>query len=132
MSNGSSIDQCLKNITFIGKYFLTFYDKELQTSGVTVISLLIRRNAKQEFVECEFCHRLSPSFKYFESDIGFENWWVPVENHEDWWNFANTGKQEKLLDDLASEILCFMVVQEKGLPILTDDKSLQFKQTFFV
>ena len=105
MSNGSNIDQCLKSITFIGKYFLTFYDKELQTSGVTVISLLIRRNGKQEFVECEFCHRLSPSFKDFESDIGFENWWVPVENHEDWWNFANTGKQEKLLDDLASNFM---------------------------
>ena len=73
-----------------------------------------------------------PSFKDFESDISFENWWIPVENYEDWWNFANTGKQEKLLDDLASEILCFMVVQEKGLLILTDDKSLQFKQINFL
>ena len=132
VSNGSNIDQCLKNITFMGKYFLTFYDKELQTSCVTVIGLLIRRNEKQEFVECEFCHRLCHSFKDFESDISFENWWVPVENYEDWWNFANTGKQEKLLDDLASEILCFMVEQEKGLLILTDDKSLQFKQINFL
>ena len=130
VSDGSNINQCLKSITLMVKYFLILYDNEIQASGVTVIGLLIRQNGKQEFVECTFCHLLSPSFKDFESGSSFENWWVPVENYEGWLNFANTGKK-KLFDDLAVEILCFMPVQGKGLPILTDDKSQQFKQTIF-
>ena len=132
VSNGSNIDKCLKNIAVMVKYFLTFYDKEIEASGVTVIGLLIRGNEEQEFVECKFCHLFSPSFKDFESAISFENWWVLVENYEGWWNLANPGKQKRLFDDLAAEILCFMAVQEKGLPILTDDKSQQFKQTYFL
>ena len=132
VTNGSNIDQCLKNIALMVKYFLTLYDKEIQASGVTVIGLLIRQNENQEFIECKFCHLFSPSFKDFESSIRFENWWVPVENYEGWWNLANPGKQKRLFDDLAAEILCFMAVQEKGLPILTDDKSQQFKQTYFL
>ena len=131
VSNGSNIDHCLKNIALMVKYFLTLYDKEIQASGVTVIGLLIRENEKQEFVECKFCHLFSPSFKDFESVISFENWWLPVENYECWWNLANPGKQKRLFDDLAAEILCFMAVQ-KGLPISTDDKSQQFKQTYFL
>ena len=132
ISNGSNIVQCLKNIAVMVKYFLTLYDKEIQASGVTVIVLLIRGNEKQEFIECKFCHLFSPSLKDFESGINFENWWVPVENYEGWWNLANPGKQKRLFDDIAAEILCFMAVQEKGLPILTDDKSQQFKQTYFL
>ena len=132
ISNGSNIVQCLKNIAVMVKYFLTLYDKEIQASGVTVIGLLIRGNEKQEFIECKFCHLFSPSLKDFESGINFENWWVPVENYEGWWNLANPGKQKRLFDDIAAEILCFMAVQEKGLPILTDDKSQQFKQTYFL
>ena len=131
-TNGSNIDQCLKNIALMVKYFLTLYDKEIQASGVTVIGLLIRENEIQEYVECKFCHLFSPSLKNFESGISFEKWWVPVENYEGWWNLANPGIRKRLFDDLAAEILCFMAVQEKGLPILTDDKSQQFKQTYFL
>ena len=132
VSNDFDIDQCLENIIVMVKYFLTLYDKEIQASGVTVIGLFIRGNEKQEFIECKFCHLFSPSLKDFESGINFENWWVPVENYEGWWNLANPGKQKRLFDDIAAEILCFMAVQEKGLPILTDDKSQQFKQTYFL
>ena len=46
--------------------------------------------------------------------------------------WQNTKKQKKLFDNLVAEILCFMAVQEKGLPTLTDDKSQQFKQTYFL
>ena len=132
VTNVSNIDQCLKNIAVMVKYFITLYDKEIQASGVTVIGLLIRGNEKKEFVECKFCHLFSPSFKEFESGISFGNWWVPVENYEGWWNLMNPGKQKRLFNDLAAEILCFMAVQEKGLPILTDDKSQQLKQTYFL
>ena len=92
---------------------------------------MIRENEKQEFVVYKFCHLFSLSFKDFESGISFEKWWIPVENNEDWWNLENPGKQKRLFDNLAAEILCFMAVQEKGLPILIDDKSEQFKQTHF-
>ena len=132
VTNVSNIDQCLKNIAVMVKYFITLYDKEIQASGVTVIGLLIRGNEKKEFVECKFCHLFSPSFKEFESGVSFGNWWVPVENYEGWWNLMNPGKQKRLFNDLAAEILCFMAVQEKGLPILTDDKSQQLKQTYFL
>ena len=131
VSNCSNINQCLKNIVLMVKYFLTLYDKEIKASGVKVIGLLIRRN-KKEFAGCKFCHLFSPSFKDFESGIHFENWWVPIEKYEDWWDLAKPGKQKRLFDDLAAEILCFMAVQEKGLPILTDDKSQQFRQTYFL
>ena len=132
LSNGSNIYQCLNNIALMVKYFLTLFHKEIQGSGVTVIGLLIRGNEKQEFVECKFCHLFSPSFKDFESRISFENWWVPGENYEDWWHLVNPGKQTRFFDDLAAEILCFMAVQEKGLPLLSVDKSHQFKQRYFL
>ena len=132
LSSGPNIYQCLKNIALMVKYFLTLYHKEIQESEVTVIGLLIRRNEKQEFAECKFCHLFSPSFKDFESIISFENWWVPVENYEGWWHLANPGKKIGFFDDLAAEILCFMAVQEKGLPLLTDDKIQQFKQIYFL
>ena len=77
---------------------------------------MIRENEKQEFVVCKFCHLFSPSFKDFESGISFEKWWIPVENNEGWWNLENPGKQKRLFDNLTAEILCFMAVQEKGLP----------------
>ena len=132
VTTGTNINQCLKNITLMVKYFLTLFDKEIRASGVTVIGLLIRENESQEFVECNFCHLFSPSFKEFESSISFENWWDPVETHEGWWNLANPGKQKRLFDVLAANILCFMAMQEKGLQILTDDKIQQFKQTYFM
>ena len=132
VSNSFKINQCLKNIAVMVKYFLALYHMEIQASGVTVIGLLIRENENQKFVKCKFCRLFSPSFKDFESDICFENWWAPVENYEGWWHLANPEKQRRLFDDLAGEILCFMAVQEKGFPILTDDKSQQFKQTYFL
>ena len=42
------------------------------------------------------------------------------------------GKQHQLFEEMAAEILCFTAVQEKGLPTLTVDKSLQLKQTYFI
>ena len=132
LPNVSNIDQCLKNIALMVKYFLILYHKEIQASGVTVIGVLIRGNEEQEFFKCKFCHLFSPSFKDFESKISFDNWWVPVKNYEGSWRLANPGKQTRLFDDLAAKILCFMAAQEKGLPLPIDDKSQQFKQTYFL
>ena len=132
VSNGSNMNQCLKNLFLMVKYFLTLYDREIQGSGVTIVGLLIRSKDKQEeLVECKFCHLFSPSHEDFESGTSFKNWWIPIENYESWWNFAKTRKQRKLFEDLSAEILSFMAVQQKGLPTLTDDKSQQFKQTYF-
>ena len=131
--NGSNMYQCLKNVAAMVKYFLALYNKEIQASGVTVVGLLIRENEKQqELVECSFCYLFSPSYKDFESPTTFNDWWKPIENYECWWHLASPKKHNKLFDDLASEILCFMAKQEKGLPTLTDEKSHQFKQTYFL
>ena len=46
--------------------------------------------------------------------------------------FVSPAKQKNLFVDLAAGILCFMAVQEKGLPTVTDDRSQQFKQTYFL
>ena len=75
---------------------------------------------------------LSPSYEDFESRTSFENWWDPVETYEDWLDFESHEIQSKLFDDLAAEMLCFMAVQEKGLPALKNNKSRQFKQTYFL
>ena len=48
VSNSSHIYQCLKNIVAMVKYFLTLYDMEIQSSGVTIIGLLITENEKQK------------------------------------------------------------------------------------
>ena len=55
-----------------------------------------------------------------------------IEKYGDWWDLENLKKGNKLFNDLAAEILCFMALQEKGLPSLTDDKNQQFKQTYFL
>ena len=52
--------------------------------------------------------------------------------YEDWWDFESHKIQSKLFDDLAAEMLCFMVVQKKGLLVLTNNKSKQFKQIYFL
>ena len=44
----------------------------------------------------------------------------------------NAKEKNKLFNDLAAEILCFMALQEKCLPTHTDDKSQQFKQTYLL
>lgn len=74
----------------------------------------------------------SPSCKDLESRTNFDKWWIPIETYEHWWDLASPKIQIKLFDELAAEILCFMAVQEKGLPTLTDNKSQQFKQTYFL
>ena len=133
VSKSSNICNSLKNITSMVKYFLTLYDSEIQESGVTIIGILIRENEEQEeLVECSFCHLFSPLHKFFESPATFKIWWSSIETYEGWWNLANTKKQNNLFDNLVAEILCFMAVQEKGLPTLTDDKSQQFRQTYFL
>ena len=133
VSKGSHIYQCLKNIAVMVKYFLTLYHKEIQSSGVTIIGLLIRENEKQEdLVKCSFCHLFSPLYKFFESPTAFKEYWNSIETYEGWWNLANYKQQNKLFDDLVAEILCFMALQENGLPTLTDDKSQQFKQSYFL
>ena len=133
VSKSSNICNSLKNITSMVKHFLTLYDSEIQESGVTIIGMLIRQNEEQEeLVECSFCHLFSPLYNFFESPTTFKTFWSSIETYEGWWDLANTKKQKKLFDDLVAEILCFMAVQEKGLPTLTDDKSQQFKQTYFL
>ena len=132
LSNGSNIHQCLKEIALKVKCFHTLYDREIHASGVTVIRLLIReKEIAEDLVECKFCYLFSPSYKDFESRNSFEHWWDPVETYEDWWDFDSHKIQSKLFDDLAAEMLCFMAVQKKGLPVLTNNKSKQFKQTYF-
>ena len=128
-----NVNHCLKNLAVIVKYFLTLYHKEIQASGVTIIGLLIRENEKEEeLVECKFCHLFSPLYKLFESPPALKDWWNSIETYEGWWNLANPKNQNQLFCNIAAEILCFMAVQEKGLPALTDDKSQQFRQTYFL
>ena len=122
-----------KSLVVMVKYFLTLYNREIQGSGVKVIGLLIRENEKhEELLECSFCNLFILSPKDFESPATFKVFWNTIENYEGWWNFANTKEQNKLFNDLAAEILCFMAVHEKGLPTLTNDRSQQFKQTYFM
>ena len=141
VSNGANICQSSKNIAVMVKRFLTLYNMEIQASGVKVIGLLIRGEEKQEeLVECSFCQLFSLSYEDFESATAFNARWNVIEVYEDWWNladtglsdFVNPGKQHQLFEEMAAEILCFMAVQEKGLPTLADDKSEQFKQTYFI
>ena len=133
LSNSCNIHQCLKDIALKVKYFLTLYHKEIYASGVTVIGMLIRgEEIEEDFFKCKFCYLFSPSYEDFESLTSFENWWDAVETYEHWWDFESHEMQSKLFDDLAAEMLCFMAVQEKGLPALTDNRSKQFKQTYFL
>ena len=141
VSNGANICQSSKNIAVMVKRFLTLYNMEIQASGVKVIGLSIRGEEKQEeLVECSFCQLFSLSYEDFESATAFNARWNVIEVYEDWWNLADTGlldfvnpeKQHQLFEEMAAEILCFMAVQEKSLPTLTDNKSEQFKQTYFI
>ena len=141
VSSKINMYQCSKILSVKVKYFLTLYNKEIQGSGVTVIGLLIAEKLKQEkSVDCSFCHLFSASYKVFESPTTFMDWWKSIEKYEGWWNLLNSvlwdsvkpEKQRKLFDDIAAHILCFMAVQEKGFPTLTDDRSCQFKETYFL
>ena len=141
VSNSANICQSSKNVSVMVKHFLTLYNMEIQASGVKVVGLLIRGEEKQEeLVECSFCQLFSLSYEDFESATAFNARWNVIEVYENWWNladagssdFVNQGKQHQLYEEMAAEILCFMAVQENRLPRLTDDKSLQFKQTYFI
>ena len=133
VDKGTDIHQCLKNIATMVKYFLTLYNTEIQGSGVTIVGLLITEDEKQgKLVKCSFCRLFSPSYKDFESLTTFKDVWSSISSYEGWWDLSNPKKQNKLFNDLAAEILCFMAVCEKSLPALTDDKSQQFKQTYLL
>ena len=133
LSNSPNIHQCLKDIAVKVKCFLTLYHKEILDSEVTVVGVLIRgKEIEEDLVECKFCYLFSPSYEDFESLTSFEHWWNPVETYEHWWDFESHEMQSNLFDDLAAEMLCFMAVQKKGLPTLTDNKSKQFKQAYFL
>ena len=141
VSNSENICQSSNNVSVMVKRFLTLYNMEIQASGVKVIGLLIRGEEKQEeLIKCSFCQLFSLSYEDFKSATAFNAKWNVIEVYEDWWNladtgssdFVNLGKQHQLFEEMAAEILCFMAVQEKGLPTLTDDKSLQLKQTYFI
>ena len=134
MANGSNIHQCLKDVAVKVKCFLALYHREILASGVAVVGVLIRRKEiEEDFVECKFCYLFSLSYEDFQSRTSFEHWWDPVETYEHWWDFDSHEMQSKLFDDLAAQMLCFMAAQKKGrLPALTDNKSNQFKQAYFV
>ena len=133
VAKGSHISHCWKNIAAMVKYFLTLHFKEIQASGVTVVGLLIRENGKkEELVECSFCNLFSPLYEVFESSTTFKSWLKFIESYEGWWNLANPKKQSKLFDNLVAEISCFMAVQQKGLPTLTNERSQQFRQTYLL
>ena len=129
VSKVSSMYQCSKNIATMIKYLLILYDREIQASGVTVIGLLITENEKQgQIANCSFCQLFSLSRKGFEF---VKDWQNSIASYEGWWNLENPKKQNKQFKDLAAEILCFMAMQEMGLPTITEDKSLQFNQTYY-
>ena len=141
VTNSANICQSSKSVSIMVKRFLTLYNMEIQASGLQVIGLLIRGEEKQEeLIECCFCQLFSLSYEDFKSATAFNAKWNVIEVYEDWWNladtgssdFVNQGKQHQLFEEMAAEILCFTAVQEKGLPTLTDDKSLQLKQAYFI
>ena len=136
VEKGLHMHQCLKNVATKVKYFLTLFDKEIQGSRVTIVGILIIEEEEQrESVKCSFCHLFSPSHKKFESPTTFKDLWNSIESYEGWWDLANPTnpkKQEKLFNDLAAEISCFMAVHEKSLPDLTEVKSQQFRQSHFL
>ena len=131
--NGFRMVHYSNNLVAMMKYFLILYNTEIKASGVKVIGLLILENEKQKkLVECSFCSLFSPSYNDFESRATFKDFWNAVENYEDWWNFAKGKVKNKLFNDLAAEVLYFMALQRKGLPKLTDDRSQQFRETYFL
>ena len=131
--NSSKINQYLKTTAIMVKCFLTLLKKEIQTTGVTVIGILLRENETQEnLIACNFCHLFSLSYDVFESPATYKEWWSSVENYGNWWDLANPKNQNKLFENLAAEVLCFMAVHNKNLPRVTNDKSQQFKETYFL
>ena len=131
--NSSSVDQLRKNISVMIKYFLTLYNTEIQASGVKIIGILIREKEQQgELPKCSFCDLFSASYKDFETPTTFKVWLNAIETYEGWWDLSNCKNQNNLFYNLAADILCFMALQEKSLPTVTDGKSQQFKQTYLL
>ena len=141
VSSKIKVYQSSKILSVKVKYFLTLYNREIQESGVTVIGILIGEKGKiEKSVDCSFCHLFSASYKVFESPATFVSWLKTIGKYEGWWNLVKSASLDSvkpkkqsscnLFEDLAAQILCFMAVQKKG--ILTDDKSYQFKQTYFL
>ena len=115
------------------KYFLALYGTEIQASGVKIIGILIREKEQQgELPKCSFCDLFSASYKDFETPTTFKVWLNAIETYEGWWDLSNCKNQNNLFYNLAADILCFMALQEKSLPTVTDDKSQQFKQTYLL
>ena len=84
-TNGSNIDQCLKNIVVMVKYFIAIYASEIQASGIKVIGILIREKKKQEeLIKCSFCRLFSPSYEDFLSPATFKVWLNDIETYEGW------------------------------------------------
>ena len=105
MPNVSSLNQCSQNIATMIKYFLTFYDREIQTSGVTFIGPLIIENEKQEEIaNCSFCQLLRLSCKDFEF-VG--DWSNSVVTYERWWNLQNYKKQSSRSNKFLSLLLLY-------------------------
>ena len=124
---------CWKNVATMIKHFLVLYGNVICKSEVAIVGLLIKQNENQEeLVLCSFCNLFSPLFKFFQSPSTIRDWWSSIENYEGWWKLENPRKRNTLFNDLASEILCFMALQKRELPSLTNDKILQFKQTYFL
>ena len=131
MVKNSSMNQHLSNITAFVKYLVILYKDSIQKTNVTILGLLINKHGNvEDLVGCKFCCLFTIcSGEVFKSPIHFNTWWDKIEAYEDWWHLGNSVNGCKLLDDVAPQILCFVALEEKGLPCLTDDVSLQLKQT---
>ena len=133
MMNGCNVTKCQENITNYVEYFITLYNKKLQGTGVRVIGLLIRKGELVEkLVKCKFCYLFSPPCEVFESLTAFIYWLDVISTYGDWWNFADSKKENNSLVDIAAEIYCFMAMQENCLPSLTDNLRQQFKETYLL
>ena len=134
MVKNSSMNQHLSNITAFVKYLVILYKDSIQKTNVTILGLLINENGNiEDLVRCKICCLFSIcSGEVFKSPIHFNTWWDKIEAYEDWWHLENPVNGCKLFDDVAPQILCFVTLEEKGLPSLTDDVSLQLKQTYFL
>ena len=134
MVKNSSMNQHLNNITAFVKYLLILYKDSIQKTNVTILGLLINKHGNvEDLVGCKFCCLFTIcSDEVFKSPINFDTWWDKIEAYEDWWHLENPVSGCKLFDDVSPQILFFVAMEEKGLPSLTDDVSLQLKQTYFL
>ena len=125
LPNGTNMHQCLKNMAAMVKYFLTLYNSELQGSGTKVAGLLIRKKTKEKLVfsttKCRFCHLFSLSYEDFESPTTFKDWFNVIETCKGWWDLKNPIIQNRLFDNIAAEILCYMSLQGSGSAVADNE-----------